>query len=249
MSTALRALALTALSSTLAAVGCSSTTTTGTVTPARDAAVVDTGSPKKDAALGDSSVPSPDCAPKDVSGFKAPAYVPAGRMPMACTDAQITAALTACYDSASTQATCDAFVKANAACFGCIETGATDAKWGPLIDFSTATDPIGLYYNVAGCLEIVQGNTTCAKASQAALSCEFAACNPPVCDLSSGDNAALDAFGACLDKAAVAPACKAFEDVKLACFNDDGGAASTVCGADFNNDLPAFGKFIGVFCK
>jgi hypothetical protein len=243
------ALALTAAAAT--GIAACSSNEAATKPAGADAAAEASTAPKKDASAADVFVPDPDagtCSPADVSGFKAPAYVPAVHAPSACSDAQITAGITACYDQSSTQATCDTWIKANAACFACIETPSSAAAWGPLVNYSTPAVDAGIYYNIAGCLELAQGNTTCAKSSQYALACEFAACNPPVCDLSANDQAAYDAYNQCLTDAAAVPTCKAYEDAAGACLGGDAGPAS-VCTGDFNNDPAAFAALIGLFCK
>src|SRR5262249_43300772 len=103
-----------------------------------------------------------------------PSYKPAAAHKDACSQTNIDNFRTFCLGTGDAQA-CQSFLAtaAGKTCAQCILTQPTAVALGPLIDH-TSQGFVSL--NTAGCLEIAQGNNTCAKAISALSQCDDAAC-------------------------------------------------------------------------
>jgi hypothetical protein len=211
--------ALAALSGAVAlAQGCG-VSTNASVT---DGGFLDTGSSDDGGPLfQDASL----CAPGDVQTYVAKKYHPAtAKYQGVCTQAQITGFYEACLvgPDASTSS-CAAFMDPDAstgACAACILTPDSASAYGPLIDHKGFITP-----NVGGCIELTDPNgLTCAKAQQALLGCQLAACEAlcPVHDLATRAQ-----YDACASTAAMA-GCQAFAN-NAACAADSGVSTSSIC--------------------
>ena len=205
-----------------------------------------------DAATPDASgAEEAGCAPIPVSGFVAPAYVPAsGSALSACqTTAQLTAQqglYTACFGAGATSASCDGFDggEGGATCIACINTNETDPKYGPVVERVVPT------INLAGCIQLADptdAGIACAHAVQAAEACVEAACKSvcPVTDLPS-----QTAYLACTS-AAAAGGCAVYAQAAATCAGaevGDGGsgpAGSSCFGVDEQSEYAAVAYF---FC-
>lgn len=136
------------------------------------------------------------CAPANVATFMPQYKPPTGGHQGKCTSAQLDAYFTACDGPSSSRANCAAFRTNNAACATCLESQESAPSWGPLVFTTNGVVQI----NIPGCIAILEPcNETCARAYEAALQCEFAACetNCPV----TTDPATLQAFQTCDDTA------------------------------------------------
>jgi hypothetical protein len=100
-----------------------------------------------------------------------------------CSGADISAFLTACSGSA-TMAQCNTWFTSNATCGACIapaaDSGVGENGGALLVD--SAGDA---FLNVAGCVQIVDGNTTCADPLEELTLCELDACDSPACEAAS----------------------------------------------------------------
>lgn len=107
--------------------------------------------------------------PGDLSSFS-PSYVSPKPASAACSAEAIEKALTACLNSASAPATCDAFKGSEATCYGCLF-----AAGGPFQRLAAGTSR-----NRGGCVEILGGGlgaTSCGGKQQALDQCAFASCS------------------------------------------------------------------------
>jgi len=166
------------------------------------------------------------CQPGDVSTWQAGNYRPAADPTDACSAADVGDFYAKCIDgSSSSAALCAAFKASHPACYACILTPDTAARYGPIVqhgDFATS--------NVAGCIELSAESASapdpsllaCAQAVQALGGCELAACeaNCPVTDPAS-----FASYEACTT-AADQGGCEAYESA-ASCAEalQDGGAA------------------------
>lgn len=191
---------------------------------------------------GDDGGTTTTCAPGDVSTFMPPAYKPAARMAGACTAAYITAFYDNCLAANATMQTCAPWGSSgdgmHKACAGCILSAETASSYGALVEHKGTVS-----INVAGCMEIKQGNQTCAKAYQASDACNEAACaaNCPVTD-----DASFQLYQACVQQAA-ANGCKTYGQA-AACADAaaDGGAAAVCFQGQSFQDL--YNSVVPVFC-
>jgi hypothetical protein len=174
--------------------GCSSSSSGGT--PGGDDASVGAPDAKKEATTSSSGGDgSDDAAPACVAltdiGSFTPSYKPAAAHKDACTQQNIDNFRTFCLGTGDAQA-CQSFLAtaAGKTCAQCILTQPTAAALGPLIDH-TSQGFVSL--NTAGCLEIAQGNNTCAKAISALSQCDDAAC----VNCKVTDDASLQELNAC----------------------------------------------------
>jgi hypothetical protein len=240
---------------TLAAIGCSSPSTSNPDNPDSGPSVPDAS--KKDAVgpdLPDSSQvetgPTPEagpqCVPADETGFTSTWHKP--KQAAACTPAQITAYHTCLTDlsKSNNPTSCQAFTgagasAANKACAACIETPDNAAEYGPVILHNGLIEP-----NLPGCVAIKSNDlngTGCAAKFQAATQCRSAACatNCPV-----KDQASLDALSAC-ETAAGSGTCKD-EETAASCIDalaDAGTVSDCFVGTDFDTSYDAV---VPIFC-
>jgi hypothetical protein len=178
------------------------------------------------------------CQPGDVQTYMAMRYRPATyKYRGVCTPAQIAGFYDACVVGASS-GNCEAFLDPDAstgACAACILTPETASAYGPLIDHGGFITP-----NVGGCIELTDPNgLSCAKAQQALLGCQLAACEA-TCPVH--DQAMRAQYDMCASTAAMG-GCQAFA-AKAACEADSGMPAACL--------LPTFQDFyyavVPLFC-
>ena len=119
------------------------------------------------------SIDAGACQIADLSGFSPTWSPPTGYHQGLCTLEEITESYNACDGEGSSGPACAAFVEAHGPCFNCINTSFGDARSGPLINLSNGV----ALNNLGGCLALLEPcNLSCAKAINARLACEAAAC-------------------------------------------------------------------------
>jgi hypothetical protein len=187
-------------------------------------------------------VDADSCHPGDVSTYVAPAYHSALVTPDACgplgQGSSIQQFYEACFGPSATPTQCTTYSLSYASCAACMVTPGTADHYGPYVDVGGALLP-----NVAGCIELVDPSAAalaCAKALQAQVGCERAACaaNCPV-----HDSASLSSYEACA-AAADESGCQVF-GVASACagVQGDAGPAALCFGSSqdyFNVAAPFF---------
>ncbi|MGH7270141.1 MAG: hypothetical protein ACREJ3_06885 [Polyangiaceae bacterium] len=221
--------ALTAIGIAVIASGCG-TVTAADLAPGDDASAED--STAAGAALLDGQ-PGGACQPGDVETYLPGPYVaaaPAWQGVCVGTGADLIELFyDACLGGSASPTTCATFKAAstaNAACAACIVAPMTATRFGPVINYGSFADR-----NTAGCIELTDPNgLPCAKAVEALLGCERAACaaNCPV-----GDAASLTAYRQCAT-AADAVGCKSYAAMASCQGRElDGGPASLCEAASF----------------
>jgi hypothetical protein len=100
-----------------------------------------------------------------------------------CSEADLTAAVAACFGSTGSAAACTSWQQANAACAACaVPPNTADGGPPPANGAILCVDSVGeCFVNVAGCIQIVDGNSTCASAIEELNLCEFQACDSAAC--------------------------------------------------------------------
>ena len=179
--------ALTGLMVSVAAAGCSSTTTE--TDPGTDAATnPDTSKPKTDGGGGtgddEEAPPSTVCKGlEEVDATQLPWKAPYKELG-ACTATELKTLVD--YVEANDTAKYADWKKSvtNAACNGCIFGKEADATWRPLLENANG-ELVGL--NVGGCIAIASGNEKCGQAYQNWFDCGFEAC----ADCPADDSAAF----------------------------------------------------------
>jgi hypothetical protein len=133
-----------------------------------------------------------------------PAYTSVAQQ-SACTMVQIQAAVSACFSNTSSMAACNAWQSATPSCAACALGYESDGG----INSDSAVDCFpnaGCFMNTDACIQITDGNDTCAAADYAVSYCGYAACGSPSCvaDLmgaENGNSAANTAYNDCLNAA------------------------------------------------
>lgn len=106
-----------------------------------------------------------------------------------CTTVQIQQAVAACFGSTGTTATCDAWEIANPSCAACAVRYESDG--GVNSDSAVyCIMNIGCFVNTDACVQITDGNDTCAAADFELTYCLYTACDSASCvaDLMGADN-------------------------------------------------------------
>jgi len=156
-----------------------------------DAAPIDSGVHDSGSSGDDGSV----CFPGSLGDFT-PSYVPpVGPHAGACTSEQLTSLGSSCFATPADPSACNAWLETstNAGCSRCWgwEQPVSDTTWGPYV---TAMSDGGseLLFNLGGCIALADPmQVSCAKAVEAKLQCELAACLP-TCGLpKDGDTTAV----------------------------------------------------------
>jgi hypothetical protein len=116
-------------------------------------------------------------SPGDVSGFQPTWKPPTAAHQNVCTPALVDQYYQDCLSVNSPQ-TCTSFGMgadaAHKACQQCIVSQFTDGQWGPLVYSQNVVDT-----NSAGCIAVLDPSLTdCAKAVEADMECQHAACDP-----------------------------------------------------------------------
>ena len=120
-----------------------------------------------------------------------------------CTAAQVQAAVNACFGPPGSMATCEAWETANPSCAACALGYEPDG--GVSSDSAIYCFPgLGCTVNTDACVQITDGNDTCATADFELSYCMCAACDSASCvaDLMEGNGAAQTAYNDCLNAAA-----------------------------------------------
>jgi hypothetical protein len=199
----------------------------------------------RDTGSSDAPYDGPACHPGSATSFQPPAYHAANRRAGACTATQIDGFYNGCVDPNAPPNGCDPYLGANATqanqkCAACILSQPTDATYGPLVARNNALPDI----NVAGCLEIKQGSSTCASALATFDACGAASCsaNCPVVD-----EVSYEAYVACEAQSGAGP-CQQYASAATcaAAAADAGATAVCFAGATFR-DL--YSNVVPVFCN
>jgi hypothetical protein len=107
-----------------------------------------------------------------------------------CTIVQIQGAVSGCFGTSATQTTCNAWMTAaaNAGCAACAL--GTEADGGVNFNSAVVCNPSGCFLNTDGCIQIKDGNTTCASADWNVGYCIAEACSSTAClaDLTGAQN-------------------------------------------------------------
>jgi hypothetical protein len=180
------------------------------------------------------------CAALSSVGSFTPTYKPAAAHQDACTQGNIDNFRTFCLGTGDANA-CQSFLATTAGktCAQCILTQPTAAALGPLIDH-TSQGFVSL--NTAGCLQIAQGNDTCAKAISALSQCDDAAC----VNCKVTDDASLQALNDCTNVADQA-ACAQYTG-PAGCADqaaEAGTAGQCFAGNDFTS---GYNSIVPIFC-
>ena len=178
---------------------------------------------------GEARDASAPCAPGDVSSFTPTWRPPSGAHQAKCTAAQIDAFYTACLADTATQATCAPFGKdggpSDRACALCLVSKPSDATLGPIVVYPLSAGS-ALEIDFAGCVALVDPSAVeCAKAYQAGVECEHAACDT---SCRGDDSVAFDRYTGCRGAANVGE-CNAYTKpgqcvLSLGADAGDGGA-------------------------
>jgi hypothetical protein len=224
----------------LIAAGCSSDSDNNTPAAGVDSGAADVAV-KKEAAPPKEVDSASMCEPGELPGFVTPAWTPPAPFhSSACSPTQVEA-LVDCIDPQD-QATCDTLMgdPANQDCQDCLFTDQTSKALGPLI----LSDSY-IILNTSGCIANVEGDTSatsCGAKYDAALICEDEACGP---NCPGDDQAAFDAYLACVDKAATG-VCEPYATPAKCADTLLKGAAAECAGGD---DFIQAGKVLGkLFC-
>jgi hypothetical protein len=141
----------------------------------------------------------------------------------ACSMAQVSALVSACFGSSATATTCNTWFSSNGACSECVlpqaDAGGVPNSGAILLDSAGYG-----YLNTPGCIQIVDGNTTCAAPLEALSLCEDDACNSMAC--LSADPTTYDNCVQAADNGACASQLMASNSGCAADNGADGGALS-----------------------
>jgi hypothetical protein len=152
----------------------------------------------------------------------------------ACGQAVLQAGVTACFNGGSASA-CQMWQTANPTCAACaIPVNAADGGF-PANNGSPGLlciDNVGCFLNTDACVEILDGNTTCAQADEQLTACVYEACDSMTClsEFQSSATAAQTDFSNCLQSAST-----------LACATQN-TAANSGCTATDTADGGTFEK-------
>jgi hypothetical protein len=228
--------------------GCGVVTSSPSLPPEGDASVGDASS-----SAGQTDAAS-SCHPSDVLTFVQGSYQPAAPPSGACLGADGGGLWEDFYDAClgpgpgKSDANCNAYKQtpSNAACAACVLTSYTADQLGPIVSFGEFVGG-----NVAGCIEattpadaappVRSSRLSCAKAVQALIDCENAACqaNCPVTDsqsLTDRQNCALEAD---------VTGCQLFFGMAKGCAETDAGLAGLCMNSGFKEFYDAV---VPLFC-
>ena len=190
------------------------------------------------------------CAPSDLSGFTPPSYAPPKHVPGACTGAQISGFLDACFRTGHTKTSCDTFAATiPSTCADCLATPWNAPARGAAVLYQGAAGDHGVRaLNVSGCLALVGGaaGLDCAKKLEIEEACELAACNAN-CPVT--DNASFQPWAACVTSADSA-ACRPYTAPATTCIMAEGmtDAGSSMCGLPLTTFETGFMAIAAVLC-
>lgn len=182
------------------------------------------------------------CQPGSVATYDPGTYHPAsGEAQGACITTASMNPIGAFYDRClgpnASSTDCNALRQAEAKCVACILTPDSAPKYGPLIDHGSFVTA-----NVAGCLELVGGALSCAKAVQALGGCELAACQA---NCAVHDSASLADYETCVQQAEQA-GCQTYTTAAACAFDaSDATPNAAACLSDFKSFYEAV---VPLFC-
>jgi hypothetical protein len=184
------------------------------------------------------------CEQCDTSGYTpVEMQMPIGPMAAMCTDADISAFVTACGVT-GTQTTCGAWeASASKTCSGCLLTAQSASTWGPLVCGTT----MHCAYNSGGCIDLALGQVTeevsqggagsCGDAVNASFGCQDYAC----------DTCSTTDFATCATSAETNE-CEAYTAAQTSttgpCGAIDGGAIETACFPQDDSDITTMVTFM-----
>jgi hypothetical protein len=141
------------------------------------------------------------CAPQSIVDFKPVLHGQVGPYANACTVAQLTDLVNACFSD--DMPACDSFVNnpANTACNNCWSGPFTQAAWAPFLYVNNPGQ--STYTNVAGCIALSDPSALmCAQQQEYAFECIIAACEAACPVPTTGDPTdAINAFNNCIGEA------------------------------------------------
>jgi hypothetical protein len=171
------------------------------------------------------------CAPKNLTGYQPPPFIPPLPQQNVCTPAQIQAFYDACVGPNADTTACQFWTAQNKKCEACVETGEGAMAWGALVYVANDYLP-----NRAGCIATL-GHLECAKRASALWACTDAACHDDCPPAEDGGNTAYDACRT----AAAGSVCKPYSDeVETVCPAPLGKADGSSIALCLQSDLQAF---------
>jgi hypothetical protein len=155
----------------------------------------------------------------------------------ACSSADLEGFLTAC-ELGAPPAQCTSWFASNPGCGACVlpaaDSGADRNSGALLVDAAGLTYP-----NVAGCVQVIDGNTTCAAPLEALTLCELDACDSASCQLYYSAGAFDPVSKACRAAAGNSVCSPQRAAVDAACSGADSadGGALSMCDPSSQNGL------------
>jgi len=174
----------------------------------------------------------------------------------ACSPAEISDFVSACYGTGSTQQTCDAWKAGEAdagACPGCIFTSRSASAWGALVCTSTALS--SCLINNPGCMDLELGQVSQELQSGGSGSCgdilgASYGCQDYACATCSTTGAPSSDFATCVN-AAMQTECKSYADkfdTAPQCAVLQGDAAPPKVPSCFPQSATDLSSLVNVFC-
>jgi hypothetical protein len=178
--------------------------------------------------------------PAALSNWPTPEYRHAKHEPTACSLPAITAFDTACLGANSSMTACMTFMTANATCYACLVSQATDATWGPVYLANNIYQA-----NLGGCIELTDpANVSCAQAQEYSELCEHAACDMQ-CPVTT--SASFTAYQECT-AAADQEACSQYTTAAVNCLGAE-DAAGSICNPPSSSFDAYFLAIAPLFCS
>jgi hypothetical protein len=166
------------------------------------------------------------CVPGSLAGFE-PAYMtPVGPYANACTVAQLTDAVDACFGPSSSASACNDWVdaSANLGCLNCWSGPETNLIWTPILYAVHGGQEVEI--DTGGCIALADpSELACAKSVEAIQQCELAACLPS-CIIPSDDD--LTAITKCTSEANMGE-CLKYAEAAAACESALGAGPAAFC--------------------
>ncbi len=161
-----------------------------------------------------------------------------------CTNTQIQAAVAACFGTTGSANACNTWQAANTSCAVCA-LGYEPDGGVPSADSAIVCYPsVGCYLNSDACVQIRDGNSTCAAADYAINYCLFEACASPAClaDLQGAQNGNMadnTAYTNCQNSAASLACTTQNNAVNTDCTGNDiaDGGTLQFCAASTASDV------------
>jgi hypothetical protein len=120
------------------------------------------------------------CIPESVAGFTPTFNPPPGPHTSQCTASQLNELIATCFATDPMSGPCNQWLMtpSNAGCLSCWgwETPTTSSTWPPFV-LAESNGGVELFFNLGGCIDLADpSQVDCAKANEAKLQCELAAC-------------------------------------------------------------------------